>query len=103
MQKFDDFIQFVGFSKSDEDHVLFSNIAQAWFHIFLILYMQDMLLSGRHARELADLVRQLQLKFSMMDLGPTRHILGMKRSNKTNSRYEKKSASESKSIILVSS
>ena len=37
-----------------------------------------MLLSGRHTGELAELVRQLRLKFAMKDLGPTRHILGMK-------------------------
>ena len=37
-----------------------------------------MLLSGRHAGELTELVRKLLLKFAMKDLGPTRHILGMK-------------------------
>ena len=33
---------------------------------------------GRHAEELTELVRELQLKFAMKDLGPTKHILGMK-------------------------
>ena len=37
-----------------------------------------MLLSGRHTRELTELVRKLRLKFAMKDLGPARHILGMK-------------------------
>ena len=37
-----------------------------------------MLRSGRHAGELAELVRQLQLKFSMKDLDPAKHILRMK-------------------------
>ena len=37
-----------------------------------------MLLSGRHAGELTELVRKLWLKFSMKDLGPAKHILGMK-------------------------
>ena len=46
--------------------------------IFLIIYVDDMLLSGRHAKELAELVRQLQLKFAMKHFGPERHILGMK-------------------------
>ena len=36
-----------------------------------------MLLSGRHTGELAELVQQLRLKFSMKDLGPARHILDM--------------------------
>ena len=46
--------------------------------IFLTIYVEGMLLSSRHAMELAELVRRLRLKFSMKDLGPTRHILGMK-------------------------
>ena len=37
-----------------------------------------MLLSGRHTRELTELVRKLRLKFAMKDLGPARHLLGMK-------------------------
>ena len=41
-------------------------------------YVAEMLLSGRHTGELTELVRKLRLKFAMKDLGPTRHILGMK-------------------------
>ena len=37
-----------------------------------------MLLSGRHTGELTELLRKLQLKFAMKDLGLARHILGMK-------------------------
>ena len=37
-----------------------------------------MLLFGRHAGELTELVRKLWLMFAMKDLGPARHILGMK-------------------------
>ena len=77
-KKFDNFIQSVGFSKSDENHYLFTKIAQDGSPVFLIMYMDDMLLSGRHTGELTELVRKLWLKFSMKDLGPARHILGMK-------------------------
>ena len=77
-KKFDDFIQSVGFLKSDEDHCLFTKTNKDGSPIFLIIYMDGMLLSGQHARELAELIWQLQLKFAMKDLGPTRHILGMK-------------------------
>ena len=45
-----------------------------------------MLLSGRHAGELTELVRQLRLKFAMKDLGLARHILGMKISQNHNRR-----------------
>ena len=77
-KKFDDFIQSVGFSKSDEDHCLFTKPAQVGSPIILIIYVDDVLLSGRHTGELAELVRQLRLKFAMKDLGPARHILRMK-------------------------
>ena len=44
----------------------------------LIIYVDDMLLSGRHTRVLTELVRKLRFKFAMKDLGPARHTLGMK-------------------------
>ena len=56
-KKFDDFIQSVGFSKRDEDHCLFTKIAQDGSPVFLIIYLDDMLLSGRHAGDLTELVR----------------------------------------------
>ena len=37
-----------------------------------------MILFGQHAEQLAELVRQLRLKFTMKDLGHAQHILGMK-------------------------
>ena len=37
-----------------------------------------MLLFGRHAAKLTEFVRKVRLKFTMKDLGPARHILGMK-------------------------
>ena len=45
-QKFDAFIQSVGFSKSDEDHCIFTNTTQDGSPIFLIIYVDYMLLSG---------------------------------------------------------
>ena len=77
-KKFDDFIQSVGFSKSDEDPCLFTKTAQDGSPVFVIIYVDDMLLSGRHGGKLTELVRKLRLKFAMMDLGPARHILGRK-------------------------
>ena len=44
-KKFDDFVQSVGFSKSDEDYCLFTKTAQDGSPVFLIIYTDDMLLS----------------------------------------------------------
>ena len=51
-KKFDNFIQSVGFSKSNEDHCLFTKPTRDGSPIFLIIYVDDMLLSGRNAAEL---------------------------------------------------
>ena len=59
-KKFDDFIQSAGFSKSDEDHCLITKTAQDGSPVFLIIYMDNMLLSCRHTGELTELVRKLQ-------------------------------------------
>ena len=50
--KFDDFVQSIGFLRSDEDHCLYSKDAPDGSPIFLILYVDDML---RHSGELAEL------------------------------------------------
>jgi hypothetical protein len=77
-RKFDDFVQSIGFLRSDEDHCFYSKDAPDGSPVFLILYVDDMLLSGRHIGEVAQLQQHMLLKFAMKDLGPAHHILGMK-------------------------
>ena len=85
-KKFDDFIKSIGFSKRDEHHCLFTKPTQDGSPIFLIIFVDDMLLSGRHTGELAELIRKLRLRFAMKDLGPARPILRMKISRHRNQR-----------------
>jgi ATP-binding cassette subfamily B (MDR/TAP) protein 1 len=77
-RKFDDFVRSLGFFRSDEDHCFYSKDAPNGSPIFLILYVDDMLLSGRNIGDFAELRRHMLLKFAMNDLGPVHHILGMK-------------------------
>ena len=77
-KKFNHFIQLVGIFNSDEDHYVFLKTTHTVFPIFLILYVDDMLVSHQHARELTDLIRKLQLKIAMKYLYPAWHILGMR-------------------------
>ena len=74
------------FFKSDEDHCLFTKTAQDGSPIFLIIYVDDMLLSSGHAEEFTELVQKLRLKFAMKDRVPARHILGIKISRNRNRR-----------------
>ena len=69
IESFDDFIQSIGCSRSDENHCLYSENARDGSPIVLILYVDDMLPFDQNAEEFADLVRQLPLKFAMKDLG----------------------------------
>ena len=52
---FDEFVQSLGFLRSDEDHCLYSKDAPDGSPIYLILYVDDMLLSDRHTGEFAEL------------------------------------------------
>ena len=65
-------------SQSASSRAMRTKTARDGSRIFLTIYVDDMLLFGRHAEELAELVRELRLKIAMKDLGPARHILGMK-------------------------
>ena len=85
-KKFDDFIQLVSFSKSDEDHYLFTKTTQDGSPVFFIIYVDDILLFDRHAGERTELVRNLRLKFTMKDVCPARHILEMNISRNRNRR-----------------
>ena len=71
-------MQSIGFLRSNEDHYLYNKDAPDGSPIFLILYVDDILHSGRHSGELAELRWQIRLKFAMKDLGPAHHILGMR-------------------------
>ena len=45
--------------------------------IYLVLYVDDMLLIGNNKEIIQDVKTQLSSKFDMKDLGPSNFILGM--------------------------
>ena len=47
-------------------------------HVFLLLYVEDMLIAGSSMREINNLNTRLSSTFKMKDLGPAKQILGMK-------------------------
>ena len=47
-------------------------------HVFLLLYVDDMLIAGSSMREINNLNTRLSAAFEMKDLGPAKQILGMK-------------------------
>jgi hypothetical protein len=75
-QKFDTYMLGLGFTRSKEDHcVYFKLIGDHW--IYLVLYVDDMLLIGNNKEIIQDVKIQLSSKFDMKDLGASNFILGM--------------------------
>ena len=75
-QKFDAFIRGLGFTRSKENHyVHFKLIGDRV--IYLVLYVDDMLMVGNDKEIIQYLKTQLSSKFDMKDLGVANYILGM--------------------------
>ena len=47
-------------------------------YVFLLLYVDDILIAGSSMREINNLKTRLSAAFEMNDLGPAKQILGMK-------------------------
>ena len=66
-----------GFCKAEKDPCCyFKKYTDSY--VFLLLYMDDMLIAGSSMREINNLKTKLYAAFEMKDLGPTKQILGMK-------------------------
>jgi len=76
-QKFDTYIRGLGFTRSKEDHCVYFKLIGDRV-IYLVLYVDDMLLIGNDKEIIQDLKTQLFSKFDMKDLGAANCILGMK-------------------------
>lgn len=66
-----------GFSKSKHDScVYFARLLDNSF-IYLLIYVDDMLIACKNMSEIQKLKEQLNSEFDMKDLGSVRKILGM--------------------------
>jgi hypothetical protein len=66
----------LGFTRSKEDHYVYFKLIGDHL-IYLVLYVDDMLLIGNNKEIIQDVKTQLSSKFDMKDLGATNFILGM--------------------------
>ena len=66
-----------GFCKAEKDPCCyFKKYTDSY--VFLLLYVDDMLIAGSSMREINNLKTRLYATFEMKDLGPAKKILGMK-------------------------
>lgn len=72
-----------GFQQSNSDHTLFLK-KRGDLITCLIIYVDDMIITGNDTEEMENLRKQLFLDFEMKDLGPLKYFLGIEvlRSNK---------------------
>ena len=75
-QKFDTYIRGLGFTRGKEDHCVYLKLIGDRV-IYLVLYVDDMLLIGNDKENIQDLKTQLFSKFDMKDLGAANYIFGM--------------------------
>eukprot|EP00253_Pinus_taeda_P005953 PITA_05953 len=75
-QKFDTFILGLDFTRSKAYHCVYFQLISDLV-IYLVLYVDDMLLVGNDKEIIQDLKTQLSSKFDMKDLGAENYIMGM--------------------------
>ncbi|KAH9718108.1 hypothetical protein KPL71_022089 [Citrus sinensis] len=76
-KRFDQFIQWQKFTRSEHDHCVYFRRLPDGAFIYLLLYVDDMLIASKNRDEIERLKKQLAYEFEMKDLGDTQRILGM--------------------------
>jgi transposase InsO family protein len=76
--RFDNYVSSIGFVRSAFDHCLyFKRNDKNDVIVYLLLYVDDMLLVGHKMSDINDIKKALSNEFEMKDLGHARRILGM--------------------------
>ena len=75
-QRFSDFLFQLGFEESTCDYSLFVFDRQG-IYIILLIYVDDILITGNNPRQVAHLIQKLGSLFLMKDLGPLSYFLGI--------------------------
>ena len=66
-----------GYKRSSYDNCVYHKMFENSTGIFLLLYVDDMLITSVDRREIVKLKEQLSSVFEMKDLGQAKKILGM--------------------------
>ncbi|CAA7016274.1 unnamed protein product [Microthlaspi erraticum] len=76
-KRFDQFMKTQAFSRSERDQCVYTKEISADNYIYLLLYVDDMLIAAKEMSDVKSLKEQLSLTFEMKDLGAASRILGM--------------------------
>ena len=76
-KRFDSFILSLKYRRSNHDSCVYFKKLDSNDYIYLLLYVDDMLIASKNRADIEELKYKLKSKFDMKDLGPARRILGM--------------------------
>ena len=76
-KRFDDFMTSRGYTRSKFDSCVYFSKLSDMSHIYLLIYVDDMLIACKSRKEIQKLKEQLASEFEMKDLGAAKKILGM--------------------------
>ncbi|KAE8717034.1 cytochrome P450 71A9-like [Hibiscus syriacus] len=76
-KRFDSFMRRKKYTRSKYDHCVYLQKLKDGSFIYLVLYVDDMLITSKSQKEIDKLKTQLNQKFEMKDLGEAKKILGM--------------------------
>lgn len=76
-KRFDEFMVQHGYKRSSSYACVYTREGSDGSLIYLLLYVDDMLLAAKNVKDAKKLKEQLESSFEMKDLGPARRILGM--------------------------
>ncbi|MCO5559992.1 hypothetical protein L7F22_013596 [Adiantum nelumboides] len=77
-RNFDTFMKSQGYMRSETDHCLYTKRMADGSLLILVLYVDDMLITGKDKHNVDALKSKLSETFAMKDLGNASHILGMR-------------------------
>lgn len=77
-KKFDNVVKSLGFVKSRYDSCLYFKGPLFTNRVFLLVYVDDILIAAKNRGEIDDVKGKLKSNFSMKDLGTVKRILGIK-------------------------
>ncbi|KAM2897932.1 hypothetical protein COP2_007520 [Malus domestica] len=75
--RFDKVMKDFGYTRSQYDHCVYHKKARGGTYVYLLIYVDDMLIASSDRTEISKLKTQMQNEFEMKDLGEAKKILGM--------------------------
>ncbi|KAM1402838.1 hypothetical protein ACFX2I_011521 [Malus domestica] len=75
--RFDKFMRGQNYSRSQYDHCVYFKKLQDESFIYLLIYVDDMLIASKNVEEIEKLKKQMKNEFEMKDLGEAKKIIGM--------------------------